>query len=262
MPKYLSCVAFASMVIAAAPVMSTANADGFEPRGFNGSLKDAPVYVPYSWAGFYFGGHIGGGRLDADVDVIPEDIDEAETDFFDPDAIGVLGGLSAGYNFQFGRHGVVGIEGDWTWTDLSDRVDAPFEFEDGIGTTHASVGIDWLASLRARLGLANDRALFYLTGGIAWADLNLEGGANGEVDDEFFDFHADDDNTETGWVVGGGIEYAVTRNFIIGAEYLYYQFDDAQVSAVNTLDELDGTITYAFDDLRVNSFRATGKYKF
>lgn len=256
MPKYLSCVALASLMVATAPFVSPAEADGFSSRGY-GSLKDAPSYTPYSWTGFYFGGNIGGARLDAEVDVTPDDGFDGDDFFFDPDEVGLIGGLSTGYNFQFGRYWLAGIEGDWTWSDLSDRVAVPFDFDGVTGVAHASLGIDWLASLRARLGLVNDRALFYVTGGVAWADVNL----NGDVDDDdgVFDFEASDGSTETGWVVGGGIEYAVTNNFILGGEYLYYQFDSASVSS---FDDGDGVYTYVHDDLQVNSFRATAKYKF
>ena len=39
-------------------------------------------------------------------------------------------------------------------------------------------------------------------------------------------------STRTGWTAGGGVEYAFTNNWIIGAEYLYYDLGSRHLNIV------------------------------
>jgi outer membrane immunogenic protein len=84
--------------------------------------------------------------------------------------------------------------------------------------------VDWLASVRGRAGLAFDRFMLYGTGGVAFAEFSTDI----EDGDELFDDDSGDDDgeTEVGWVAGGGVEFLVTDNVSLGAEYLHYSFDD------------------------------------
>ena len=69
-----------------------------------------PAEPSYSWSGFYVGGHLGylWGRTRVEEDgVIVED--DARTN-------GVVGGILAGYNWQFGA-AVFGVEGDFGWSN-------------------------------------------------------------------------------------------------------------------------------------------------
>ena len=81
---------------------------------------------------------------------------------------------------------------------------------------------NWLYSVRARLGLASDdnRWLFYVTGGAAWADVDYSSAG--------FGGHSD---THFGWVAGAGIERALTPNLTARVEYLYYDFDSLSAPA-------------------------------
>lgn len=69
--------------------------------------------------------------------------------------------------------------------------------------------------MRGRLGLASsdNRWLFYVTGGAAWADIGYSSGLGTHSDTQF------------GWVAGAGIERALTPNLTARVEYLYYDFD-------------------------------------
>jgi opacity protein-like surface antigen len=69
--------------------------------------------------------------------------------------------------------------------------------------------------VRGRAGLTafDNRTLFYVTAGAAWAD----------VDYSSIGSHSD---THFGWVAGAGIERALTPNLSARVEYLYYDFDD------------------------------------
>ena len=97
---------------------------------------------------------------------------------------------------------VYGIEGDLSasWVDG--------------GNGCCGHSINWLASVRGRAGFTgfDNRTLFYVTAGAAWAD----------VDYASIGSHSD---THFGWVAGAGIERALTPNLSARVEYLYYDFD-------------------------------------
>jgi outer membrane immunogenic protein len=95
------------------------------------------------------------------------------------------------------------------------------------------VGID----LAGRFGWAADRALFY-------------GKAGGAYMQEKYSFSAIDGSAVTGtfnrwgWMVGAGIEYAVTDNVTLKAEYNYLNFGTQnQTLTPNATDLVTGTIT-------------------
>ena len=74
-------------------------------------------------------------------------------------------GGTVGANLQFGA-GVIGLEGDIMWSSL-DVSEAGYYTGDYY-VMHSDW--DWLATLRARAGVAVDRALIYVTGGLAIVD--------------------------------------------------------------------------------------------
>jgi outer membrane protein OmpA-like peptidoglycan-associated protein len=126
---------------------------------------------------------------------------------------GVLGGGHAGFNWQWG-HTVLGIEGDVEGAGVSG------------GTTPAGLGfsvhtnMDFDASVRGKLGWAFDRILVYGTGGVAFADVNTKY-AFAQVPGGPLFAAGGTDGIRVGWTGGGGVEYAVTPNWSVGAEYRY-----------------------------------------
>jgi len=135
--------------------------------------QPAPAPV-FNWTGFYVGAHVGYG--------------------FSDDADGFAGGFQVGYNWQFSRNIVFGVEADITGTDMNGTpAGLPFH-------------IDYLGTARARLGYTWDRTMLYGTGGFAFSRAALAG------------LH----DTDTGWVAGAGIEWAYSNAWTLKAEYLYY----------------------------------------
>ena len=151
-----------------------------------------PVAAPtYSWTGFYIGGDIGGLQTSntATWNPLPSPIAFGKS----PSTGGTggssfVGGLHAGYNWQFAPTLVTGIEGDWSWTKASGSFSQPWI---GIpppnlpgAVTNMSSTLDWMSSIRARLGyLVLPNLLAYGTGGAAWAKIdyaaNNHGGTGG-----------------------------------------------------------------------------------
>lgn len=199
----------------------TASAWAADPIVFEPPPAPPPVAVStYDWSGPYIG--IQGGYGWAELE-------EAEgTDLFEfGDSVDVDGGflgIHAGYNFQWDRL-VLGVEGDINkaWMD-----------EDFIwgGDEIGSVEIDWFGSLRARLGFAADRTLFFATAGVATADLQMDLPVGPGSDSETF----------TGWTAGLGVEHAFRENWLARAEYRYYDFGDGTFFSGADAEDLDLTM--------------------
>ena len=166
------------------------------------SIKDTPVnYAPaITWTGFYLGGNVGA--------VWPQD----DLELLDNDAK-LIGGGHLGFNWQGPSSWVIGVEGDVNFSD----------------------DVDYLASVRGRLGYALGNTLVYGTGGIAFAAFD-----NVALDEE------------TGWVAGGGIETKVRPNMSLGLEALYYDFNDASTPLGD--DSVDAVTVRGRLTIHMNSF--------
>jgi outer membrane immunogenic protein len=113
---------------------------------------------------------------------------------------------------------VFGIEGDvdahhWNASRTAAGAGIPTPFVAGDNFTASG---DWQASLRGRLGYALDRTLLYVTGGVAWTDVKV--GTNFIAIGGFPGSSASDSKVVTGGTIGGGLEYAFTRNWSAGIE--------------------------------------------
>jgi outer membrane autotransporter protein len=163
------------------------------------------VYAPtlYNWTGFYIGGHLGGGFADSSWS---DPVTGASNSF---NSSGFLGGGQVGVNAQFNAL-VVGVEGDFTWTGLKGSG------TDSIGDA-INTNVDWTSTVTGRVGVAFDRLLAYGKGGVAFAhdqsSLTDLGGNS-----------ASTTLMRTGWTAGGGLEYALDKNWSARVEYDYLGF--------------------------------------
>ena len=233
------------------------------------SRKAAPVYVPpaptFSWTGLYGGVNIGYGFGNGDQDqgglgwltvagafpagwTLPNDLN------------GVLGGGQIGYNWQFNPWLVVGVEADIQAADLN------FNSSGGAasGTVNPAVfqlvavnqnkAVDWFGTVRGRIGVTPfiPNLLIYATGGFAYgqvvhtlsvSDTFTNGAAFGipALGSGYYD------NTNTGWTVGGGVEWfpllssPLFRSFSVKVEYLYTDLGTTNTVAL----PLTGTVAGA-----------------
>lgn len=200
---------------------------------------------PYDWSGVYAGVFAGVGFTSSDWDGIDSDIGGIEVPIDESldDTVFLLGGL-AGINFQHDRW-VFGVEADIAWfhSKEHERVDTNLDGAEGLDLTSE---IDLLGSLRARLGFAADRTLFYVSGGLAFADAKHTwdddslGGPGGVLD-----LPPESLDLDFGWVVGAGIEHAWTDNWLVRLEGLYFDlgsedgevsFADGQVTEIDTFE--------------------------
>jgi outer membrane immunogenic protein len=189
-----------------------------------GSLKDTPYTPAFSWTGFYLGANVGYAWGDTDISSNNDGFDEDEASIgYDTD--GVIAGGQLGYNWQRGRF-VFGLEGEIGYLGAEGDKRLP-EADDGDNFGETEFGA--YGVLAGRLGIASDRALFYVKGGWALASIDTKAG---DLDEEEIDPSkvTNLDETLSGYAIGGGVEYALSQNWTVKGEYLYMNFGDEKSS--------------------------------
>lgn len=190
--------AFASAAVAAlaAPAFAGGPTVVYEEPAVMAPIAVAPP--SYDWTGFYVGGQLGWGSATG----------EGTNDFdgIDIDASGGIGGLTAGYRHDLGNW-VVGGEVQYDWAHMEvDDIDfggITVDVDDG-----GQINSMW--RVKGQAGYDLGRTLVYGTAGWAQATVEVAG----------------DETSGSGWLVGGGVDYAVTDSFTVGGELLYHRFDE------------------------------------
>jgi len=177
----------------------------------------SPVTSAYDWSGWYVGGNVGygvAGDPSSEIFITPGGTSFSNEPFTLSPA-GAIGGAQTGVNFQTGRW-VLGIEGDWQWSGQRNSVCVQ-TCSVGIGPFNAQLTADqeitWLATLRGRVGYADGAFLWYVTGGGALGQVNMNSVST--------NVPASLNRTQGGFAIGGGVETAVTGNWTAKLEYLY-----------------------------------------
>jgi outer membrane immunogenic protein len=247
----------------------------------------APVFVPppFTWTGFYVGVNAGGlwpsGSRSASLFDPGAGTDGAFINAGFPGGLGsqsagFIGGGQAGYNWQTGAF-VLGVETDFDGTTLSksfDSTGAPFVGPGAVAagllgdtlTVHGKASLSWLGTTRGRVGFVatpDNRLMIYGTGGVAYGG----GSSNFSVFDATTGsfFSGSPSSTRVGWVIGGGVEYAITNNITIKGEYLYADLGSTSfTSAGNPAAVLafPGVTVGGKFDYNASIFRAGVNYKF
>jgi len=175
--------------IAATALAGTAFAADLPRR--TAAAAPAPAFKAFNWTGAYAGLNAGYafGKATKSASSAVGDLD------------GYSFGGTVGYNQQMNNF-VVGVEGDLAKTNI-----------DGATSTN-SAKITSLGTVRARAGVAMDRALVYGTAGYAGGNMKVSTAAGSGT------------KWENGYAVGAGLEYAFTNNISAKAEYLFTHLND------------------------------------
>lgn len=164
----------------------------------------------FSWAGPYIGGSLGYAKHKADW---KENDDDWWVGTEKADSSGIYGGGYAGYNLQSGMF-VYGIEADIGVASNSTEDNLSDYYDDVVQND-----LNWISTIRARVGIAKGNYLFTLTGGYGVADF--------DTNLTSVDYPGDAYNakgTRNGWVAGGGVEYRWSDNLSIRFDALYHDF--------------------------------------
>jgi outer membrane immunogenic protein len=208
-----------------------------------------PTTVPYyNWSGIYIG--VNGGYAFGNstwTDSVAAAAGGAGTTGSFPTRGGLAGGTVGG-NVQWGAV-VLGIEGDWDWSNLNGTSGVPANCVPGGCETKA----DWLATVRGRAGWAIDRVLLYGTGGAAFAPVQ----AGFPVAGTGFS-----SNTQVGWTAGAGIEFAFAPNWTAKAEYLYVDLGNSNCTTTCFVNGATGFSDATSVKFTENIIRAGVNFKF
>jgi len=182
----------------------------------------APPMAPYvpapNWTGFYIGVNGGGAQGTTTWQYYLFPGPTPSPFYANHDAAGGMVGGTVGYNWQAGTNWVVGVEGDGDWSQITGSAACPnpvFSCESKIKD---------IATARGRLGWAEDRVLFYVTGGAAWGDVNLRtvNSAGGPVPPSGTPINGTTSD-RLGWTAGGGVEAMIAQTPLSAKlEVLYY----------------------------------------
>ncbi|QUS39824.1 TonB-dependent receptor [Tardiphaga alba] len=211
------------------PVIPTLPPLGYASKGNPGD----------DWTGVYVGGHV--AQLSSNVASAvttaaggPVALSEA-VNFSDR---GSTFGGQIGYNYQFDNRIVIGMEADFSMLDK--RASSRTLTEEtaslvGRGQLQSvtEIRLDWLATLRGRLGYSFGRLMVYGTGGAAFLQQSgsrsqyaaVQPTATPTNTDQFFT--EADTSTNIGWTAGGGFEFTLHNNWSLKGEYTYAGFSDA-----------------------------------
>ncbi len=188
--------------------------------------QPSPVF---NWAGFYIGGTVGYGDGSYRH---RNDNNGIATRAFDMN--GTVGGLSAGYNSQIGGSPFVfGLETDISFSGVKGADNDPAW---GCGVELCTASVKWFGTARPRVGFAHNNVLFFVTGGMAFG--NVEASSGG-----FLGGIEGGSELRIGRTMGAGIELALSQRWSAKVEYLHvdlggfvYKFNGATPISVRNIE--------------------------
>jgi len=166
-----------------------------------GAIRDEPAGHAYRWSGLYVGANAGfaTGSTRADFPAIGIPSSDISLD-------GALYGGHLGYNLQFGSL-MLGLEGGFAGSAIGGSSSC-------LVLLTCEREVEWLATVAGRFGYVMDRAMLYATAGVAWGELATTVSDTGCV-------CLQGSETNLGWLVGFGLEYAITAQLSGRIEYIH-----------------------------------------
>ena len=239
-------------------VIGAAGALAIGSSAFAADLRPASAALApvFTWSGFYAGVNVGyvngnpgstvGTPLFASTTLsgaaLYNQINAVAATGRSQDLSAIMGGGGIGYNMQFGSI-VVGLETDIQRSSVSRDTrnvfitNTTFPASPVSGTTTSSQRLDYLGTVRARLGYTVfDNLLVYATGGLAYGEkefrtrYNFDASGGGSFIIPGYGTTVGRSKMETGYVIGGGLEYALDANWSVKGEALYYDLGKTRAS--------------------------------
>jgi outer membrane immunogenic protein len=142
---------------------------------------------------------------------------------------------------------VLGIEGSFNWTHLDERRTSVPK-----APVFKTFELDDMATIVSKAGYAANNWLIYVKGGWAGANIRTEGTS------PLTGVTAAPQKWESGLTAGGGVDYLVATNWIVGVDFNYYHFNfDRSAIASNG-------ITTTWSNASANVYAVMGRisYKF
>jgi outer membrane immunogenic protein len=270
-------------------------------------VKAPPPVVVNTWTGFYAGVDFGAVRGSNESETFTQGPGIGSATAFDPTSMtsanhwGGIGGGYAGYNWAVTPSWVIGVEGDFNKANLGNTNVNSILTTGGVpvatGCTTNPVppggapttcngavmsdNLNWIATVRGRLGYTWGSMMLYGTAGAAFMNQELSGGVTtcttaaagafpctpgGNLNKNVASIATSASQTNSGWVAGGGIEVMATANWLVRIEYLHYAFSTGTThSAACSLcvaGAFSGPGNFSWNSASYDSIRAGLAYKF
>jgi outer membrane immunogenic protein len=214
----------------------------------------APIAAPpfvYDWSGFYIGGHLGWAQHSTDGNFAP--VNPAFGWDTADHSVGI-GGVHVGFNYQIASW-VWGAEATWSGTfnnsfgsTVGNGLAGPCGFVAVVQACQARLTNIW--TVGPKLGYTGGPWMAYVTGGFARTHIDSQGLIiAGAVP------FSQSSNDHNGWFIGGGFDYMVMPNVIVGVDYKHYDFRSAPHTALiagdsrvisASADSVTGRVSFKF----------------
>ena len=220
--------------------------------------ETAPAPVSFTWTGFHLGvfGSYTRDQVDPELSLggtfnqippIKRGLEARGSEDFDSNG-GTLGGV-IGFDYQLGNW-VIGLEGagGYVWAQGS-RDTGAFILGTGVPPLEISTSFEthYLFTVAPRIGYAWGRLLPYVTGGLAVGDLDWSQHVR-DLADPMAHLGDSTSDTKVGWMVGGGVQYALTDHWSARVQYQYVDlgsvaFDSRVSNSPQFRGHLSGALT-------------------
>ncbi len=190
------------------------------------SLKDMPPYAILDWTGYYAGTNSGAVVAAGNVS------DPLGSSIYGDDVTspGYFFGGQIGYNKQRGKW-VFGAEADVDWADARGD-NTCLAYSGNYVSADCRVRIGALGTIAGRIGYAvglGGRTLIYAKAGGAWTSSKVTVANNAEFTGTQANLQTGRSYTAWGWMVGAGVERAISPRWSVKAEYNYLDFGDTSI---------------------------------
>lgn len=173
---------------------------------------------------------------------------------FSLNSYGLIGGGQVGYNYEFSRGILLGLNIDFDGlTNSNNNITLQktvnlVDFDESyVGSLAVKQKINYLSTVRARLGyLCFPTFLVYASGGFTYGNVTLDSAwtAQESLGSGVYPTITTQNNltnTLTGWVAGAGIEWLFKPNWSSTLEYTYYSLNNLNVSV--TLKQTNASVS-------------------
>jgi len=168
------------------------------------------------WTGFLFGVELGGHTAATELSLNLNPLVSGSFNGIGSEGASI--GVRVGYDHQFASDWVAGVQLSARKANTSTDIDTNLGFS-------ATVEEDYAISLIGRIGwLSTPDTLWYGLAGATWTKATASATGIGSISDE-----------QNGFVVGAGVETALTENLSAFVEYRYTELNETDLLGGNVL---------------------------
>ena len=213
----MNCRFLLRCIVAVTPIVQSVSTKATD---LSRPITSVPYVAPsFSWTGFYIGPNIGAGWENFNItDTL------SGLSFGSNTRSAFVGGGQVGFNYQVSPIFVLGVEGLFDDVATNNNSGATAGVP-GIGLVSASAQPDWVSTLAGRIGFTGpgfDHWLFYAKGGGGWVQASTTINAPVATFSE--------SRTTSGWMAGGGIEWAFAPNWTARIDYQYIGLENTALA--------------------------------